>query len=299
MSLDGRTETVFKFLFARRQTLRNGDKIRMKEKWPVFRQKWKELWQMFFFSCYLPSLCCYIFVEICSRKSVLDLGLFLLKEPLVFLYNALIIAATASLCLLFKRRIFVLSVILFLWTAIGVTDFVLLNFRTTPFTAVDLVLLKDALQIANRYLSWFGVVLIVAGVLIAVVLCVYLFRKAKKEEGSIDYMFRSSFCGLVVVLCFCLTDIGMAAGLLDRNFGNLAQAFHDNGLPYCFMNSILNTGVERPEDYSSETIGDLLEEFAKEEGRELVTEFPQPTVPALAQHLLSAELPTSVCFPAT
>ena len=69
----------------------------------------------------------------------------------------------------------------------------------------------------------------------------------------------------------------MAAGLLDRNFGNLAQAFHDNGLPYCFMNSILNTGVERPEDYSAETMGDLLEEFEKEEGRELVTDFPKPT----------------------
>lgn len=247
---------------------------------------------MFFFSCYLPSLCCYIFVELCSRRSVLDVCVFLLNEPLVFIYNVLIIAATASICLLFKRRIFVLSVVLFLWTAIGVTDFVLLNFRTTPFTAVDLALLKDALQIANRYLSWFGVVLIIAGLLAAVVLCVYLFRKAKKEEDSIDYVFRSSFCGLLVILCFCLTDIGMAAGLLDRNFGNLAQAFQDNGLPYCFMNSILNTGVERPESYSSETMGDLLEEFAKEEGRELVTEVPQPTVPALEQlTLMPTKLP--------
>ncbi|MBP3608763.1 MAG: sulfatase-like hydrolase/transferase [Lachnospiraceae bacterium] len=249
----------------------------MSEKWPIMKEKWNALWKNFFFSCYLPSMFCYIFVELCSRKSVLELGLFFLRNPLVFFYNVFIIAATASVCLLFKRKVFVLSLVMILWTAIGITDMILLSFRTTPFTAVDLVLIKDALQIAHRYLSWVGVVLIGAGVVLAVVLCIVLFRKARKEEGSIDYVFRLPFCGLLFILCLVLTDIGMAAGLLDRNFGNLAQAFHDNGLPYCFMNSILNTGVERPEDYSAETMGDLLEEFEKEEGRELVTDFPKPT----------------------
>lgn len=249
----------------------------MKENRNLFRQMWNSLWKNFFFSCFLPALFCCLFVELCSRRSVLELGLFLIREPLVFLYNVLLIAATASICLLFKRRVFVLSVVLLLWAAVGVTDFVLLAFRTTPFTAVDLALIKDALVIANRYLSWFGVVLIVVGVIAVLVLCIYLFRKAKKEEGSIEYKFRIPFCGLLFVLCLILTDVGMAAGLLDRNFGNLAQAFHDNGLPYCFMNSVLNTGVEKPDNYSSETMEDLLEEFEEEEGKELVTEFPKPT----------------------
>lgn len=252
----------------------------MKETWDLFCQKWNSLWKTFFFSCYLPSLFCYILVELCSRRSVLDVGLFLIREPLVFLYNVLIIAATASICLLFKRRIFVLSVVLLLWLTIGVTDMVLLSFRTTPFTAVDLALIKDALAIANRYLSWFGVVLIIVGAIAVLVLCIYLFRKAKKDEGRIDYKFRLPFCGLLFMLCFVLTDIGMAVGLLDRNFGNLAQAFHDNGLPYCFMNSILNTGMERPENYSPETMGDFLDEFEEEEGKELVAEFPKPTNPS-------------------
>lgn len=250
----------------------------MKENWTIFRQKWNSLWKTFFFNCYLPSLLCCIFVELCSRKSAVDLMLFILREPLVFLYNVMIIAATASLCLLFKRKIFVLSVVLSVWAAIGVTDMVLLSFRTTPFTAVDLALIKDALQIANRYLSWFGVALLAVAAVAVIVFCIYLFRKAKKEEGTIDYKWRIPFCGLLFALCFLLTDIGMAAGLLDRNFGNLAQAFHDNGLPYCFMNSVLNTGIERPEDYSAETMGDLLDEFEEEVGKELVTEFPKPTL---------------------
>lgn len=254
----------------------------MKEFFEVFRTKWKFLWKTFFFYCYIPSLICYCFVELCSRKSVVDLFLFLVREPLVFFYNVLIIAATASVCLLFKRRIFVLSVVLLLWTAIGVTDFVMLSFRTTPFTAVDLALIKDALAIANRYLSWIGVVLIVAGVLAAVVLCVMLFRRAKKQE-SVDCKIGIPFCGLLVFLCLMLTEFGMGVGLLDRNFGNLARAFHENGLPYCFMNSVLNTGIEKPDGYSEETVDNFLDKYEEEEGRELVTISPPPTaIPATA-----------------
>ena len=249
----------------------------MKEFLEVFRTKWKFLWKTFFFYCYIPSLVCFCFVELCSRKSVVDLFLFLIREPLVFFYNVLIIAATASVCLLFKRRIFVLSVVLLLWTAIGVTDFVLLSFRTTPFTAVDLALIKDALAIANRYLSWIGVVLIILGVFLVLILCVLLFRKAKKMD-SVGYKIGIPFCGLLILLCLALTEFGMSVGLLDRNFGNLARAFHENGLPYCFMNSVLNTGIEKPDGYSEETVGNFLNKYEEEEGRELVTISPSPSV---------------------
>lgn len=248
----------------------------MKEFWNLFRREWQAFWKNFFFQCYLPSLACYFIIEVCSRKSLVLAGLFLIKEPLVFLYNALLIAATASVCLLFKRRIFVLSVVLLLWTTIGVVDMVLLMFRTTPFTAVDLALVKDALSIAHRYLSWFGVVLIILGLIGAVILCVFLFRKAKKEEHSIPVKIGIVFCGLLVAVCLLLTNFGMSVGLLERNFGNLAQAFHDNGLPYCFLNSVFNTGIAKPEDYSEEILEDFLEKYEKEEGQALVT--PMPTL---------------------
>lgn len=195
--------------------------------------------------------------------------MFFIKEPLVFLYNSLIIAAMASICLMFKSRIFVRTIILLLWMAVGITDMVLLSFRTTPFTAVDLALLKDAFAIAHRYLSWGGVMLIVAGVLLAVLLCIYLFRKAPKEPQAVGWKTGVVFSSGLLLLCLLLADFGMKTGLLDRNFGNLAQAFHDNGLPYCFMNSILNTGVEKPEDYSEEKMGEFLDNFEPE-----ITESP-------------------------
>lgn len=249
----------------------------MKERWNTFRNIWNFLWKSFFLYCFLPSLVCFCFVEACSRKSVIEVGLFFVREPLVFLYNTLLIAATASVCLLFRRKLFVLSVVMVLWAAVGVTDYVLLSFRTTPFTAVDLALIKDAFAIANRYLSWFGVVLIIVGIVVVLALCAVLFCKAKKEEGSINYKVRIPFCGLLLLVCLLLTNMGMATGLLDRNFGNLARAFHENGLPYCFLNSVLNTGIEKPDNYSSETMGELMQKLEEEEGWDLITATPTPT----------------------
>ncbi|MBE5950810.1 MAG: LTA synthase family protein [Lachnospiraceae bacterium] len=225
-------------------------------------------------ACCLPALVCCLFVELCSRTSVSGLFLYLLNSPFVFLYNVLIIAATAVVCLLFKRRSFVLMVVLFLWAVIGVTDMILLSFRTTPFTAVDLLLIKSALTIMNRYMSPFMIVLVIVALVAAFFGLFILFKKAKKVEGKINYFVALPFCALVIAGTMGLSGLGMSVGLLDRNFGNLAQAFHDNGLPWCFMNSLLNTGIDRPDGYSPEEIQGVLGEI--EEDMQNITGSPVP-----------------------
>lgn len=225
--------------------------------------------------CGLPALLCCVFVELCSRTSVSGLLLYFLKEPFVFLYNVLIIAATAVICLLFRRRSFVLMVVLFLWAVIGVTDMILLSFRTTPFTAVDLLLIKSALTIMNRYMSPVMILLVAVALVAAIVGLAFLFKRAKKVEGKINYYVVVPFCTIVIAGTMGLSNLGMATGLLDRNFGNLAQAFHENGLPWCFMNSLLNTGIDRPEGYSPEEMEDLLGEI--EEDIENISKNPEET----------------------
>lgn len=232
----------------------------------------KKVGKEFFFFCYLPSLCCCVFVELCSRRSVIDLFLYLLQSPFVFLYNAFIIATVASVCLLFRKRSFVLAVVMLLWATIGVTDMVLLSFRTTPFTAVDLLLIKSAFAVMNRYMTPLHIILVIIAAVAAIVGLVVLFRKAKRVEGKLNYYVRVPVCAILVFAALTLSDVGMATGLLDRNFGNLAQAFHDNGLPWCFMNSVLNTGVDRPNDYSPEEMDEIL-------GKLTPSPYPEPTKP--------------------
>ena len=245
------------------------------EKAKGYGKQLKSCASTFFKVCFLPALLCCLFVELCSRTSLGSLFLHLLNEPFVFLYNALIIAATAVICLLFRRRSFVLTVVLFVWVVIGVTDMILLNFRTTPFTAVDLLLIKSAFSIMNRYMSPFMIVLTVMALAAALAGLVVLFRRAKKTEEKRNFYVLIPFCTLVITGTMGLSELGMATGLLDRNFTNLAQAFHDNGLPWCFMNSLLNTGVDRPDDYSPEEIRNLLDEI--EEDMQEITGQPVPT----------------------
>lgn len=165
-------------------------------------------------------------------------------------------------------------VVLFLWAVIGVTDMILLSFRTTPFTAVDLLLIKSALTIMNRYMSPFMIVLVSVALIAAIFGLGILFKKAKKTEDKINYFVTLPFCAIVIAGTIGLSGLGMSVGLLDRNFGNLAQAFHDNGLPWCFMNSLLNTGIDRPDDYSPEEVQEVLGEI--EEDMQNITGSPVP-----------------------
>ncbi len=229
------------------------------EKIKYYLSMQKDTLKLFFYYCCLPSVLCCLFVEICSRASFLDTFLYILHNPIVFLFNVLIIATTATVCLLFRKRSFWLLLMLFLWAVVGVTDMILLVFRTTPFTAVDLLLIKSALTIMNRYMSPFMIVVTLAALLLAIAGLVYLFVKAKKSEDRINYYVRVPFAVGLVFLMLFLADIGMATKLLDRNFGNLAQAFHENGLPYCFMNSLINTGINEPDNYSREEVDKLVE----------------------------------------
>lgn len=233
----------------------------MKTQGKDYAAEWWKVGKEFFFTCYLPSIICYLFVEICSRRSAIEVFIYLLRHPLVFFYNVLIIAATTSVALLFKRRNFVRLFIWFLWAVIGVTDLIVLSFRTTPFTAVDLLLIESALAIMDRYLSPFLIVLI--GLLLAAAIfgLGVFFVKSKKAQEKYNYLVRIPLCAVVILFTLALTSVGMRTGFLQRNFGNLAQAFHDNGLPYCFMNSVLNTGVDRPSSYSPERMDMLLGEI--------------------------------------
>src|SRR5699024_5865115 len=42
--------------------------------------------------------------------------------------------------------------------------------------------------------------------------------------------------------------------VVSNYFGNIAFAYEDYGLPYCFMASLFNTGIDEPNGYSQETM---------------------------------------------
>lgn len=214
--------------------------------------------------CFLVAFGLNLFVETMSRCSLFGAFEYLFTNPLVFLYNTVIIAATLSITLLFRKRTFAMTFVSLLWIIIGITDFVLLQFRTTPFTAVDILMVKSAIEIWQYYLSVFQLVLIAAAVVLLIIGLIFLWKKTKRVTGKLSYIKVLVFCGITFLSSFFLTEAGLKTTLLAANFGNLADAFHDYGLPYCFVNSIINTGIDKPKHYSSDVVNQIVN--AVEEG---------------------------------
>lgn len=216
----------------------------------------KLLYQLRLFAgeCLLPAILLNLCIEGFSRESVIRPFFYLVQSPLVFLYNTLLICLTLTVSFFFKRRKFARFLICILWLATGITDFVLLQFRTTPFTAVDLLLLDSAFSIMGHYLTVFQIILVVLAILLVIGLGVFLFLRTKKETEGTSRIYAGLVFGLFLIASTCFTNLFVACGVLERNFGNLAQSFHINGLPYCFFSSILNTGISKPASYSEEEI---------------------------------------------
>ena len=123
---------------------------------------------LFASECLIPALLINLCIEGFSRESLIRPLFYPFQAPFVFLYNTLLICTTLSVSFFFKKRKFARFFILALWLTVGITDFVLLQFRTTPFTAVDLLLLDSAFSIMGHYLSPFQIVLVVLAILLAV-----------------------------------------------------------------------------------------------------------------------------------
>lgn len=202
-----------------------------------------------------------LFVELLSRKSVVSLGKYVFLSPFTFLYNTTIILATLSIALIFRKRLFGLILVSILWIAIGITDSILLVFRTTPFTAQDLRLIEYALRISQKYLGPVGVVLIIVGaviVLFALVLLYIIIAPGPTKGHRFKHITITMSCFFVV---FSLTWLGNTIGMLSLHFSNIHDAYEEYGVPYCFSGTLLNTGISKPSDYGKERVDNILSQI--------------------------------------
>ncbi len=186
----------------------------------------------------------------------------MVQEPLIFLYNTMIIFATLVIASIFKRRLFVFTVITIFWLIIGIVNGVILTQRMTPFTVKDLSILDDGITIVTNYLSTAQIVMAAAGVVFAIGLLVLLYIKGPKKALPVKW--KRNLIGIVIVIgaTFGMTSYMIGSGKVETFFGNLAYAYRDYGVVYCFTNTWLNTGISKPEGYSEESILDI---FSQEE----------------------------------
>ncbi|MGN1140422.1 MAG: LTA synthase family protein [Oliverpabstia sp.] len=196
-------------------------------------------------------------IEAISRHSVFEAWSYMTETPFVFLYNAFMIFMTFSIVYLFKRRVFVRIIISVLWMVLGVANGYMLLKRVTPFNAQDLKVAKDAVSLINNYFNGFELIMLTVGIVAVVIWVISMWRRGGQYEGKVHRIWAVVGILICAVLYGTFTNLAIDKRVISTYFGNIAFAYEDYGLPYCFMASVFNTGINEPNDYNEETIAEI------------------------------------------
>ena len=202
-------------------------------------------------------------LEALSRHSVADAIVFLVKAPYAFVFSALMIFFTLSITLVTPVKAFLQSFISVLWLAMGVANCVLLMKRVTPFTVNDLALITSVFRIFSVYLSVIEIILIVLAIVAALVALVILAIKAPRSKIR-----PKSAIASILISALLLPGgyyLGLGTHVLSDQFPNIADAYDQYGLPYCFIIGILDRGISQPQDYSEEKIQEIMDQLGTEQ----------------------------------
>lgn len=205
-------------------------------------------------TCLILSFVLNLIIEICGRRGVKAGFEYLIQQPVIFFYNMLLILLTLSFVILIRRRVFGWCLVSIIWLALGITNGIMLGFRVTPFTAIDLLEAKAGLSIMNQYFTKTQFVLLIVGIAVAIGIFILAFILAPKYKGKLVYKRNVLFVFTFVVAFYLVTKFSLSAGILTRHFGNLNFAYKDYGVPYCFTVTMLDTGIKQPLGYSKTNV---------------------------------------------
>ncbi len=196
-------------------------------------------------------------IEAVSRHSAVEAWNYMKGTPVVFLYNAFMIFITFSVVYLVKRRMFVRIIISVLWLALGVANGYMLMKRVTPFNAQDFKVAKDGITLINNYFNGVELVGLAVGISAVVIWVISMWRRGGQYNGKLHRLWALAGVAAWFTVYGIVADLAVEKRVVSTYFGNIAFAYEDYGLPYCFMASVFNTGINEPNEYNEETIVDI------------------------------------------
>ncbi len=219
-----------------------------------------KIWSYELSHIFVYSLVINMVMECLNKRSITGL-MSIFTSPVIFLMNTMIIMMTMSVAYLFRRRVFVYALVAVIWLLIAVVNFVVLCSRKTPFTAMDIYLIRDAIKVIPLYINIFQMLLIVLCLVLVVMGLIVLWRRSEKHVSQYSnkkYYLTALFkIGIIFLLTYSYTAALIINGRVDTHFGNLAKAYKDYGVAYCFTSSIKDRGISKSKEYSQQYMDDL------------------------------------------
>ena len=213
------------------------------------KNKVKKSTNTWIFKCFAIALVLEVVLEILGRRSIISGVKFVIHSPIVYLYNVSIIFFTLLFALFLRKRVFGLTVITLIWLICGIVNFAVLGYRVTPFAAIDVLMVRDVISMIDVYFKPWQLVLI--GILAVLVIfgMIVLFIKSPKVEGSRHIRRTMLACVGMWIAVSMFTKFGYKHNIISDDFANLGMAYQDYGFAYCFTNSIIDNGIDKPDRY--------------------------------------------------
>ena len=205
----------------------------------------------FILACFLVFV-----IEVISRRNLVSAVTFLSNHTLAFLYNALIIFASLTLVYLTKYRAQFRVLISGLWIFLGTINGLILSNRVTPFSYTDIKMISDLFQMQNTtYFTATEAAIVVSIVVAFFVFLGLFFVKGPRYQGTRHHVLVPvCILALVFVGLPVTTHAAQDSNIIASYFSNIAQGYSDYGFVYGFSTSVVGRGMDKPEDYSEETI---------------------------------------------
>lgn len=201
-----------------------------------------------FLSWITVSFIFYFIVETVNQKNIIDGFLFIFRNPIGFAVNLGIVMLTFSAALFIRKRLFNFTLVGILWVIAAIINLILLFQRNTQFNASDVLIFRYGIFITARYLSILHCILIAVGLTVASIGVIYLYRNGYKTNDSPDMKRSGIVVGALVAFVTVLIIIGNISGVLMPRFTNIQEGFRKNGFVYAFGCSIVEKGVDEPEN---------------------------------------------------
>lgn len=228
-------------------------------------------------------------IEAMSRHSVFAAWDYMTESPLVFCYNAFMIFMTFTIVYLVKRRVFARLMISVIWLFLGVVNGVMLAKRVTPFNAQDLKTFTEGLSLFTNYFSVAELVAMAIGVPLLILWILYMWKSAGQYEGKVNRILGAVLVALSIGGYTILTNQAIENRVVSTYFGNIAFAYQDYGLPYCFAASLFNTGISEPNGYTEEMMTEIGNKGKLTEVTSDIEEYPNVIVVQLESFFDTSE----------
>ncbi|MBO4324600.1 MAG: sulfatase-like hydrolase/transferase [Lachnospiraceae bacterium] len=207
---------------------------------------------------YLLSFLTTYVVEALSHYKTLPQFIHVVKHPLVFFANMLIVSIVFIPAILFRKRVFAFIMATVIWLTVGVVDFIVLHNRVTPFNANDFKMIDDALNVVVHYFTPFQIIMVIVLILIGLFAIVFSAIKSPKTAKPVSFKTTIPLCAALIGLHIALISASVHTGILQRTFPNLANGYQQYGLPYCFTFSIVDKGIKKPSGYSKGRVDEVI-----------------------------------------